>query len=103
MAGFPLQEGPQQNRLAAFREGHGSADALRKTWDLYERGGPVPVQALVEAWGGGYGDCAEAFSRLQEDQEAWGGRVGVGGWVWVGVGGWVWVGGWGGSVSRFDY
>ncbi|CAJ1383452.1 unnamed protein product [Effrenium voratum] len=48
-------------------QGHGSADALRKTWDLYERGGPVPVQALVEAWGGGYGDCAEAFSRLQED------------------------------------
>ncbi|CAE7548921.1 nramp1 [Symbiodinium natans] len=47
------------------------SDALRETWELYEQmaasGRPVPIQFLVNAWGSGYGDCAEAFAKLQED------------------------------------
>lgn len=43
--------------------------ALRETWELYEgatsKGVRVPVRALVQAWGSGYGDCAEAFGGLQ--------------------------------------
>lgn len=51
-------------------QGKGSAaDALRETWELYERSADtdqtVPVQALVAVWGEGYGDCAEAFAKLQ--------------------------------------
>jgi len=45
--------------------------ALRETWKQYETaansGQPVPVSALVDAWGRGYGDCADAFGKLQED------------------------------------
>ncbi|CAE7773092.1 nramp1 [Symbiodinium pilosum] len=53
-------------------QGAGSvSDALRETWELYEHraasGRPVPIQFLVDAWGSGYGDCAEAFAKLQED------------------------------------
>ncbi|CAE7896222.1 nramp1 [Symbiodinium microadriaticum] len=47
------------------------SDALRETWELYEQsaanGRPVPIRFLVDAWGSGYGDCAEAFAKLQED------------------------------------
>lgn len=47
--------------------------ALRETWKQYETaanaGQPVPVSALVDAWGRGYGDCADAFGKLQEDAE----------------------------------
>lgn len=50
-------------------QGAGSAtDALRDTWALYAReataGRLVSVGSLVKAWGGGYGDCAEAFAKL---------------------------------------
>mmetsp|Transcript_45015 Transcript_45015/g.106936 ORF Transcript_45015/g.106936 Transcript_45015/m.106936 type:complete len:502 (+) Transcript_45015:37-1542(+) len=49
-----------------------AANALRETWRLYERaatsGARVSVSALVEAWGAGYGDCAEAFGKLQADE-----------------------------------
>ncbi|CAK0849359.1 unnamed protein product, partial [Prorocentrum cordatum] len=42
-------------------------------WELYGRaaasGALVPVNALVEAWGGGYGDCAEAYGRLNDELE----------------------------------
>merc|ERR1712187_1068309 len=45
--------------------------ALRETWELYSKaaanGGEVSAKALVKAWGRGYGDCAEAFGRLQEE------------------------------------
>lgn len=52
-------------------EGGTATNALRDTWELYEReaaqGNVVSVAALVEAWGHGYGDCAEAFGKLQSD------------------------------------
>ena len=52
-------------RCLDWCQGTGSvSDALRETWELYEQraasGRPVPVQFLVNAWGSGYGDCAEA-------------------------------------------
>lgn len=47
--------------------------ALQQTWQLYERaaasGQAVSVSALVQAWGDGYGDSAEAFGKLQSDNE----------------------------------
>mmetsp|Transcript_43555 Transcript_43555/g.79305 ORF Transcript_43555/g.79305 Transcript_43555/m.79305 type:complete len:499 (-) Transcript_43555:33-1529(-) len=49
-----------------------AANALRVTWRLYEHaarsGDRVSVSALVEAWGAGYGDCAEAFAQLHSDE-----------------------------------
>lgn len=52
--------------------GRGNAlGALQETWELYERAAvdrrTVSVAALVQAWGRGYGDCAEAFGKLQGD------------------------------------
>eukprot|EP00929_Paragymnodinium_shiwhaense_P123082 TRINITY_DN9653_c0_g1_i1.p1 TRINITY_DN9653_c0_g1~~TRINITY_DN9653_c0_g1_i1.p1 ORF type:complete len:511 (+),score=83.62 TRINITY_DN9653_c0_g1_i1:96-1628(+) len=45
--------------------------ALRETWELYEASAAlhkaVPVGNLVRAWGEGYGDCAEAFGKMAED------------------------------------
>eukprot|EP00933_Yihiella_yeosuensis_P052301 TRINITY_DN50329_c0_g1_i1.p1 TRINITY_DN50329_c0_g1~~TRINITY_DN50329_c0_g1_i1.p1 ORF type:complete len:540 (+),score=104.77 TRINITY_DN50329_c0_g1_i1:132-1751(+) len=48
------------------------ANALRETWDIYEKSDPerrpVPVDSLVQAWGSGTGDCAEAFAKLQREE-----------------------------------
>merc|ERR1719265_659913 len=55
-------------RPLPFESGGPKTNALRETWELYEKaannGRPVPVNALVSAWGQGYGDCAEAFGQM---------------------------------------
>merc|ERR1739848_206898 len=42
--------------------------ALQDTWELYKlaalKNTTVPITALVQAWGPGCGDCAEAFGKL---------------------------------------
>ena len=49
--------------MSLCQGGGAVSDALRETWELYEQraasGRPVPIRFLVDAWGSGYGDCAE--------------------------------------------